>query len=199
MLLVLPVFVAIVAALLRGGSLRHLALLPVRGSGFLLSSFAIQLLLYAPIVRTSPVSTRFGGIIYIVALGLVLIGALRNRHLGVAVRVATLGLALNALVIVLNDGHMPVNGAAMAVVRGPAEVQDIANQQLYGNTALAQASSRLVPLSDVLPLRLPGGGGNVYSIGDLLLTLGIVGTVYRGTRAPYGGLNAPLWRASIAN
>jgi hypothetical protein len=190
MLLVLPVLVAIAAALVRGGSLRHLALLPMRGGGFLLSSFAIQLLLYAPVVRTSAWTIRCGGIIYIGALGLVLVGALRNWRLGIAIRVATLGLALNTLVIMLNDGRMPVNASSMAAVQGPAEVRDIAGRHLYGNTTLAQASSRLVLLSDVLPVRLPGGSGNVYSIGDLFLTLGIAGAAYSATRLPDRGLRA---------
>jgi hypothetical protein len=184
-LLVLPLLVALGLALGQGGSLRHLALLPMRGTGFLIASFAIQLLIYAPGVRDSAVVLHVGGAIYIGALVLVLIGALRNWHLGAAVRVATLGLVLNTTVIVLNGGHMPVDAAAMAAVQGQPKVQEIAGQQQYDNTGIATPSSRLAILSDVIPVRLPDGYGNVYSVGDVLLMVGIAGAVYSATRRPF--------------
>ena len=130
MLLVVPLLVALGIALAQGGSLRHLAMLPMRGTSLLIGSFAIQLLVYAPGLRDSTLVLRFGGAIYVGALLLVLAGALCNWHIGVGVRLATLGLALNAMVIVLNGGHMPVDAAAMATVQGPAKVQEIARQQL---------------------------------------------------------------------
>jgi Family of unknown function (DUF5317) len=185
MLLAVPVFVAIIVALAFGGSLRNLAVLPIRGAGFLLGSLAIQLALYAPLVRDSAFTVYWGGAIYIAALVLVLLGALRNWRLGFAVRLAILGLALNTVVIVCNGGHMPVDSAAMAAVQGSAKVQEIREQHLYGNTGLATGSSRLTPLSDILPVRLPHGPGNVYSIGDALLTLGIAAATYRATRQPF--------------
>src|SRR5215467_12119896 len=106
MLLSVPVVIATLAALLRGGSLRQLAALPVRGSGFLFASLAIQVLLYMPPFHGSAVIVRWGGAIYIGALALALIGAMRNWHLGVAARIAILGMAVNATVIALNGGHM---------------------------------------------------------------------------------------------
>jgi Family of unknown function (DUF5317) len=182
MLLIVPVVIATLAALLRGGSLRHLATLPVRGSGFIFASLAIQVLLYMPPFHGSAVIVRWGGAIYIGALALALIGALRNWHLGVAARIALLGLALNAIVIVFNGGHMPVNAVAMRRVLGDVEVRQIADQRLYSNTLLAGPSSRLVVLSDVIPVSLPGNHGNVYSIGDVLLTIGVAALAYRATR-----------------
>jgi len=186
MLLIVPVVIATLAALLRGGSLRHLATVPVRGSGFIFASLAIQVLLYMPPFHSSAVIVRWGGAIYIGAHALALIGALRNWHLGGAARIATLGLALNTIVIVCNGGHMPVNAVAMRSVAGDAEVRQIADQRLYqrvySNTLLAGPSSRLVALSDVIPVSLPGNYGNVYSIGDALLTIGVAVLAYRATR-----------------
>jgi Family of unknown function (DUF5317) len=181
-LLIVPLVIATLAALLRGGSLRHLATVPVRGSGFIFASLAIQVLLYLPPFYNSAAIVRWGGAIYIGALALALIGALRNWHLGVAARIATLGLALNAIAIVSNGGHMPVNAVAMRSVQGEVEVRQIANQRLYSNTILAGPSSRLVVLSDVIPVSLPGNHGNVYSIGDVVLTIGVAALAYRATR-----------------
>jgi hypothetical protein len=44
MLLPVPALLALAAALLRGGSLRHLAALPFRGGTFILTSLAVQIL-----------------------------------------------------------------------------------------------------------------------------------------------------------
>lgn len=185
MLLLIPAVLAIALALLRGGSLRHLADLPIRGSAFIAASFAIQVLLYLPALRTSGLTRHWGGDIYGGAMALALIGALRNWHLGAAARVATLGLALNASVIVLNGGYMPVDVHAMHAVQGAAKVHEIAAGRLYGNTRLAGQSSALRVFSDVIPVRMPGGIGNVYSVGDVLLAAGIATLVYQATRRPH--------------
>jgi len=184
-LLLIPAVLALLAALARGGSLRYLAELPVRGSALIAASFAIQVLLYLPPLRDSALAGRWGGAIYLAALALALVGALRNRRLGGAVRLATLGLALNATVIACNGGYMPVNAAAMRAVRGDGAVRVIADTRLYGNTRLAGASTRLAALSDVIPVRLPGGAGNVYSVGDVLLAAGVALLVYRTTRGAF--------------
>ncbi len=75
-------------------------------------------MLYLPSLRGAPIAVRYGGVVYVVALGLALAGALRNWRLGLSARIATLGLALNLVAIAVNGGYMPVNGAAMSTVQG---------------------------------------------------------------------------------
>ncbi len=184
MLLLLPPLLALVAAVLRGGSLRALAALPLRGGGVLLAALAVQIALYLPPLRASALVAQVGGALYVVSLGLALVGALRNRGLGPSVWVATLGLALNATVIVANGGYMPVSAAALRAVGGVQGVHAIADARVFTNTHLAGPTTRLAPLSDVIPVRLAGGTGNVYSVGDVLLAAGIAALVYRATRPP---------------
>lgn len=185
MLLLTPVLIALIIALLRGGSLRHLATIPLRGASLFLAALAVQIILYLPGIRTSALVHEYGAAIYVVSMGLAIVGALRNWNLGVALRVAALGLALNTVVIALNGGYMPTNAVAMQAVRGTATVREIANPHLYGNVHFAGSSTRLTLLSDVIPLRVPGGPGNVYSIGDVLLAAGVATLIYRVTRRPY--------------
>ena len=182
MLLLLPPLLAVVLATLRGGSPRALAALPLCGGGVLLAALAVQIGLYLPPVRASALVTHAGGALYVASLGLALVGALRNRGLGPAVWVATLGLALNALVIVANGGYMPVNAVALRAAQGAPRVRAVADVRLFNNTHLAGPTTRLTPLSDVIPVRLAGGVGNVYSVGDFLLTAGIAALVYGTTR-----------------
>lgn len=185
MLLLIPALIAIAVALLQGGSLRHLATLPVRAGWLIMASFAIQLLLYTSALRSSALVLQWNSVIYIGAISLSLIGALRNWRLGLGVRIATVGILLNMTVIVFNGGHMPVNAAAMRTVEGAAKVRAIASKSFYNNTRLADRSSRLVALSDVIPVRLPGGAGNVYSLGDMFLAAGVATLAYRSTRRPF--------------
>jgi hypothetical protein len=181
-LLLTPLGIAIVVALLQGGSLRGLAAVPLRHGELLMISLLIQVALYLPGLRTAHLILHWGGLIYVGALLLALLAALSNWRLGIAARLATLGLALNMLTIVVNNGFMPVNTDAMRIVQGEAKVREIASHGLYGNTRLATPATRLVLLTDIIPVRLPGGRGNVYSIGDTLLAAGVATLAYRATR-----------------
>jgi hypothetical protein len=156
--------------------------MPLRGGWFIMCSLVIQLALYLPGLRTSSLILHWSGPIYVSTLLLALLGALCNWGLGPAARLASVGLALNTLTIVANGGVMPVNAAALRMVQGEVKVRQVASGRLYSNTHLAGPSTRLLILTDVLPVRLPGGRGNVYSVGDALLALGIATLAYRATR-----------------
>jgi len=183
-LLLLPVLLALLVGLARGGSLRALAdlLLRLRGGGFFLAALAVQIALYLPPLRASTLVAHAGGAVYVASLALALVGALRNWGLGAAVRVALLGLALNTTVIVANGGYMPVNVGAMRAVRGARTVHEIGETRHFNNTRLASGATRLGILGDVIPMRIVGDVGNVYSVGDVLLAAGIAALVYRALR-----------------
>jgi len=176
-LLLIPALIAGMLAILCGGSLRNLAELRLRSSGLILASLAIQLLIYLPALRHSSLILDHAEAIYVSALGLAIVGMLRNLHLGPAIRLAALGLVLNATVITINSGHMPVNAAAMRATRGAGALVAARDPNTYGNTRLAKPSDRLLFLSDVIPVRF-AAGGNVYSIGDVLITSGVALLVY---------------------
>ncbi len=181
MLLLVPGLLACVIALLRGGSLGNLAVLQIRAGYLIVLSFVIQLVIYYPALRHSALVLHWAAPIYVGALALAVMGMLQNGHLGLPVRLATLGLLLNMTAIAINGGHMPVNAAAIGAVQGQWKVHELQDPDTYGNTRLASPDSRLLPLTDVIPVQLPGGPGNVYSVGDLLITSGVAVLVYRAT------------------
>lgn len=197
MLLIVPVLLGIALALLQGGSLRHLSTLRFRGAGLIVASLVIQVVIYIPVLRDSALVRHGGAAIYIGAIALVFVGVARNWHLGWGVRVALAGLAMNAAVIVANGGHMPVNAAAMRSVQGDARVQAIAAHDHFTNTQLANRSSRLLVLSDILPVSLPGGHGNVYSFGDVLIACGATVLAYGAARRPWRQVTASPVSATI--
>jgi len=188
MLLLVPVLAAVVIARLRGGSLHHLANVPLRGGSWIVSSLGVQVLLYVPGIRTASLVVQWSGSIYIVALALALVGALRNWGLGTAARIALLGLVLNVMVIAANGGHMPVAADALRLVQGQGKAADIADHRHYNNTLFADAHTHLAALSDIIPVPAPGGRGNVYSIGDALLAAGVAALAYRSIRGRATGV-----------
>lgn len=182
MLLAIPVVLAFVLALVRGGSLLNIATVPMRGAVLIFSGLALQVVVYLPGLRTAPLVVRWGASLYEVALALLLLAALLNWRLGVGLRLATVGLALNILVVVVNGGSMPTNLQAQQQVAGRARAAEIQNTAHYANARAATPQSALVELSDIIPIPLPGGHGNVYSLGDVLLALGGALVIYTGTR-----------------
>ena len=182
MLLILPVLLGVILALLRGGSLQHLATLRVRGVSAIVASFVIQAVIYVPAVRDLGPVREHGAAIYLVVLALMVFGVASNWGLGLAARLVLLGLALNTAVVVANGGHMPVNAAALRAEEGLALVRTIAAHKEFANRMLADRSSRLVAFSDTLPVSLPFGHGSVCSFGDLFIMLGGGALAYGATR-----------------
>lgn len=88
---------------------------------------------------------------------------------------ALAGAALNTSVIVANGGRMPVS---------PHVIRDVSARLVLGGATgpfyvLAGPRTALAPLGDTLPL-VAGGVGVILSPGDVLLALGVVGTMQAG-------------------
>ncbi len=110
---------------------------------------------------------------------LVLIMAAANWHL-IGFRVIALGLVLNALVILANGG-MPVSTEALRYL-GAHDVEAViaAASPLY---VLADSSTLLLVLGDVVPVPGPAPVRSLLSLGDALLMVGVVAAVLQITDA----------------
>lgn len=98
--------------------------------------------------------------VYLVAIVLVAIVALRNFRISGAVLIGV-GSALNAVVIALNGG-MPVDANAAAL----AAAVPLLNDRLH---TVIGPETRLPWLADILPLPI---FRNVYSLGDVAIAAG---------------------------
>lgn len=201
--LLAPTFVAVTAALCLSGSLRQLFTTRVRWWPAALVGLAAELVLYDPPVNGQAWAIQAGPWIWL-ATKLVLLAVLvrngwpatsRNRWPWL---VAALGVALNALVIALNDGHMPQATAAAIAVWGASHIDPTKLQ----NVAPMRPETVLPWLADVLPQPAWLPRRNVVSVGDLLLSAGIAAWVF-GAMAPdisfrnrYIGLSAATRRAT---
>ena len=167
MFILYPIPLAILVGWLLGGRLGGLATLSFRWPGLAAAGFLVQAVLFSPPVTASVGAA--GPIVYVLSTLAVLVFVLRNAAIpGLAV--VALGAASNLAAIVANGGYMPVSRAALAAAGLPPEPEGYSNSRTLVEPVLA-------PLTDIfaLPRELPFR--NVYSVGDVLIALGISITV----------------------
>jgi hypothetical protein len=157
------VVIGLALGLLLGRRLAGLSMLRFRLGWVMVAGLLVQVVLFS-----EPVTARIGELgppIYVGSTLAVLAAVLVNVRIpGVAI--VALGATSNLLAIVSNGGYMPASPGAMAALGKTAPTE-------YSNsTVLAQPAFE--PLTDIfaLPSWLPFS--NLFSIGDVLITLGVV-------------------------
>ena len=172
MFIVLAVPIGLVLGFLMGGRLDRLSEIRFEWAWLAVIGLAVQIILFS-----TPIGGSFrGGVgeaIYVASTGLVLIAVWRNLRVPGLALVA-LGAISNLAAIVANDGVMPTTPEALAAA-GLDPLDGFSNSAILEDPALA-------PLTDIfaLPPWLPFA--NVFSIGDVLIALGIVVVIAVGMR-----------------
>lgn len=181
MLFLFLIVLAIVAGLLRGGSLVHFAALPLRWIGLILASLALQLFLFTPFLGRPLLAVAVEPL-YLLSMGMAIVWVALNRHIP-GMLLAAGGLALNTLAIAANGGRMPLwQPAAQLAGEGAGFA---AGAAVDNNSLLAPAEQvRLWALTDIIPIPQPLPFATVFSIGDALLAAGVMYLCYRTTLRP---------------
>ena len=163
MILALAYLLCLLSVPLAGGRLSALGDLKLRRPGLALAAIAVQVL----IVSILPGS--LGGWsepLHVVSYLLLGAFAWANRRLA-GVPIVALGGALNFIAITANGGVMPADPDALAAAGRTVTEGEISN-------SAAVTDPKLQFLGDVIPT--PGWlpVSNVYSVGDLLIVLGVL-------------------------
>lgn len=152
--------------LILGGRPGALAELQFRWIPVVLAGLLVQLVLF-----WGPVSDRVGALgpwLYVGSTALVFAAVLRNVRLpGLAI--VAVGAASNLAAIVANGGYMPANAAAVASLGGEAS-------STYSNSAVI-VNPALEPLTDMFALPRWLLFTNVFSVGDVLIAVGVAAVV----------------------
>ena len=164
--------IGLVAGFAIGGRLDHLAEIRFAWGPVAILGLVAQLVLFS-----TPVADAVGDagpILYVASTAAVLIAVLRNVRIPGMVLVA-LGAASNLLAIAANGGVMPASPDAVAAL-GLEAADGFSNSVVMSDPALR-------PLTDLfaLPAWLPGA--NVFSIGDVLIGIGVAVVIALGMRA----------------
>jgi hypothetical protein len=155
----------ILVGLVVGGRLSNLSSLRFKWGWLALSGLLVQLVLFTP--TGEALAGSAGPALYLASTLVVFVAVLRNVRLS-GMPLVLLGAASNLLAIAANGGSMPASAEAMDIAGLPPG--DHANSVVLADPALR-------PLTDIfaLPAWLPMA--NVFSIGDVLIAVGIVWTI----------------------
>lgn len=156
------IFIGLVAGLALGGRPDSLARLPFRWAWLAIAGLGVQLILFSP-----PVTGMISGLgppLYVGSTLVVLAVVLANSPGAPGLILVVTGAAANLAAIVANGGFMPVTSEALA---GRAAQVGYSNSVELSQPALAPLVDRFAMPSS-LPL------ANVFSIGDVLIGLGII-------------------------
>ena len=171
------VLVALIAGKLLGGRLGALADAEIRGTGFAFVAIALQVAAFPSGVLpwNTPGSVARG--LWLVSYALLIAMLIRNIRLRGTPIIAA-GLLSNLAAILANGGLMPVR---------PSALEAAGRTYSAHNNSVQVVRPHLAPLVDrwAVPHWIPLG--NVYSVGDVLIAIGIAVAVVvamRGTVAP---------------
>ena len=170
------VVIGVALGLVLGGRMSSLGRLDLRWAPLAMIGLLVQVVLFA-----EPVAARVGSLgppIYVASSALVLVAVIRNLEIA-GLKVVAVGAASNLAAIVANGGSMPASPDALAALG--KSVSDG-----YSNSVEA-VDPALAGLTDIyaLPAWLPFA--NVFSIGDLLIGIGIAITLCLAMRTERGG------------
>ena len=173
--------VALVLGKLLGGRLSALAETEIRGKGLAFAAIALQLVAFPVDLLPWSTPTAVASAIWLGSYALLVAMLVLNARLpGVPLLAA--GLVSNVVAIVANGGLMPVRGAAMRAAGSDYDVH---------NNSVQMAGPHLGALVDrwAAPGWVPLA--NVYSVGDVLIALGVVVAIVAAMRAPQRREPAP--------
>jgi hypothetical protein len=163
MFILYAVLIGLVAGFLGGGRLAAIGDLRFRWAPLVVAGFLAQVVLFSDAVAER--AGDLGPALYVGSTLLVVVAVLRNAAIP-GIPLVALGAASNLAAIMTNGGFMPASPAAMAALGKDAPT-------IYSNSSVV-AQPALAPLTDIfaLPPWLPFS--NIFSIGDVILAVGVV-------------------------
>jgi hypothetical protein len=165
--ILLGIGAGLLVGLVLGGSLERLRTLSFRLVPLALAALIAQVVLFADPVATA-VADAVGRLVYTISTAAVFIAVLANLRI-IGVPIVALGAGLNLLAIAANGGIMPAEPGAAAAA-------GIVTGDQFSNSAIV-TDPVLAPITDIfaIPAGLPFA--NVFSIGDVLIAIGLAWTV----------------------
>lgn len=183
MLYLIAIILGVLLGMLYKGKLSNLLNIRFKKIWIIILAFILQSLLRALTVNGWEIAVRYGLIMHCVVFGILFIGFWFNRH-NAGLCIIGIGSFLNALVMALNGGRMPVSVGAMAKV-GITGMQDYLRQGIDGKHVILDEATRLAFLADIISLPpFLGVLMPVVSVGDLIVGVGIFIFAFCGVKCP---------------
>ncbi len=174
------VLIGVVLGYLRRGRVKHLASLRLRHLWLVSVALLLQLAIF-PLFSERPLLPYATTALHFLSYGLIFLFLFLNHHV-LSFAPIGLGSFMNLLVIIVNGGYMPSSLTALERSGAQEVVAHLLKNGVYGNVILMSGATRLNILGDFL--YLPGSRpfAAAFSIGDLLLALGLIWLIAQGMR-----------------
>lgn len=183
MFIIFFILLGIILGYICGGKLSNLLNYPFHGIIFVFLSLAIQLAIFSDIPLFKNMNANVVASLHIASYILLIVFIILNKKNYGIIAIGT-GMLLNLLVISVNGGHMPVSIVKLENTSMARHALDITNNASFNNATNLSGHTRLAFLGDIfkLPSFLPLS--NVFSIGDILIALGILIYFIKCMKAP---------------
>jgi hypothetical protein len=165
---------------LLGGRLGRLGAIEFRWVPLALAGLAVQVALFS-----TPLTDAVGSLgppLYVGSTAAVLLVVLRNIEIR-GLWIVAIGAISNLAAIVANGGYMPADPAALA------SLPDFTAPSYSNSTVLADPALR--PLTDIFAMPAWMPSANVFSVGDVLIGVGVAVTIIAAMRSAVPGDNSP--------
>lgn len=172
MFLIGAVLIGVVFGYLRGGRIAHLASLRLRFLGLVVIALLIQLVIF-PLFSDRPLLPYATTSLHLLSYAFVLVFLALNYRTFPLLFIG-LGSFLNLLVIAVNAGYMPSSTTALARAGNHGVVAHLLQEGVYGNVTLMGEETRLNFLGDFLYLPEGVPFATAFSLGDLVVALGLI-------------------------
>lgn len=181
-MLFIGIVVGIIAGFILKGKITNLADLKLQGFSLILISLAVQLVILATPLATLPWLVQNGNLVYVLSMDVLILGLLYNRRYGWSFWLIIIGTACNIIVVAQNQGAIPVDLNKLSLATGESVTslseKFAAHTELSYRTPLTP-QSELGWMGDVIHIPLPFFDTNVYSIGDIIISIGLAAFVIK--------------------
>ena len=178
--MLLDVFViSIVIVLIFRHSLSNLKYLEWRWLELFILAFLIQFAIVWLSFKNVEFIIKYHSILHISSFIILLISAFGNVKLP-GFKLIIIGILLNFTVIVANGGQMPVSTIALQK-SGLGSYQKVLEKGEYLTHKLLDKNTKLKFLADRLYIRKPYPRSTAFSVGDIIIGLGLFWLIFKGT------------------
>ena len=173
----------LLAGTLLGGSLANLEQLSLRLAWLVPIALGLQIVAFSPVGHGLPSVVVVT--MHITSYGLLLACVAANlRRLPVVC--LGVGVFCNAITIVVNGGYMPASRAALRLAGLPVAAQP------HNNSVLAGSGAHLAFMGDVFAVPHAVPLANIFSVGDILIAIGLAWLVAAGMRQSAASAGQPV-------
>lgn len=174
------ILLALIIGKLRGGEIRRLENLYIRGWYLISLSFFIEIIsLFIVTKINGEISTIVeNNFFYIhIFIYILLLAGLSMNYREIGFRITFLGSILNFLPIALNNGKMPVSIKALKNADLYNQLNLLSDNRIMTHT-LSLEKTKVFFLGDIIPIPKPYLFPKIISIGDILISIGLFILIY---------------------